>query len=176
LQKLDLINGPVSYPGVAEVRPGNDGGLLFSRLPQADRYLHAEMMRYIVRVTSGVRAAFRTDASTLVVGAETNVFRMNAVDEATSIDVLVDGVVSASVRSADGWWEFSLPGRIAEIEVWLPHDAASAVRRRHPTQRGLRSLHHSGAGVSRASGLADNAISILTWLDTSPRPRPIESV
>ena len=125
MQKLDLINGPVSYPGVAEVRPGNDGGLLFSRLPQADRHLHAEMMRYIVRVTSGVRAAFRTDASTLVVGAETNVFRMNAVDEATSIDVLVDGVVSASVRSADGWWEFSLPGRIAEIEVWLPHDATT---------------------------------------------------
>ncbi len=78
--------------------------------------MSAELVRQ-ARTPTGVRFGLRTDARSLQVRLRSEVWR------AVPLDVLVDGRLAHRLPVGDGdqVLEVELPGRPADVEVWLPH-------------------------------------------------------
>ncbi|MGP9611978.1 GDSL-type esterase/lipase family protein [Brachybacterium sp. AOP42-B2-9] len=92
---------------------------------QLERIMNAEVEE-LARIPNGVRLAVDTDASALEVELTTTEAHANS---ARRLDVVVDGELVATRevggRASD---RIDLPGRLARVELWLPHAAPTTLQ------------------------------------------------
>lgn len=151
LQKVRLLGGPVEVRGAAELEPTADGVVLHRLPAAARAQMPDDFIAMCERQPSGVRLAFRSAARRieLDVRAHRTVSvnrppdgNTGAVPGAARYDLVVDGQLTAqAVAEEHGRFELDfgvrratvseapvttvvlddLPGRDAEMELWLPY-------------------------------------------------------
>ncbi|TWD72019.1 lysophospholipase L1-like esterase [Kribbella amoyensis] len=116
----EVAIGPLDRPelwhGALSWAPA-DGWSQPWRLPPAlERRAYAPVLFEKAKAPAGVRAVLTTDARELTLELD------SGADDSSPVDLLVDGELAqrASVGAGPNEFTFTLPGRPATIEVWLP--------------------------------------------------------
>ncbi len=179
MRDIPLTDGPVEFRGALELE-ATEAGVLPLRLPAWTRAQYPDaLMRCVADMPSGVRLAFRTEASVLELEVLTTVWHFDDRPDPMGpglVDLVVDGGLAgrAEVPSgnivcrpdprgerrpepgAPGTVRFAvLPAGMKEVELWLPQQTRTEVVALHadaevlPPALSGRRWVHHGSSISQ---------------------------
>lgn len=159
MREVPLLGGPVEIRGALALERRTTG-IMPRRLPAWTREQYPDaVMDFTTTTPSGVRLAFRTEATVLELGLRTLTRPQGEPVLAGRVDLRLDGrtAAHADVPAGGGSVEFAgLPGRLKEAELWLPQRTPCelvALRAnatvRPPAPHARRRWVHYGSSISQ---------------------------